>query len=158
MSETAPTLDELRISDVMHPGILTCARETPLRTVASMMARYDVHAVVVFGDLDGADQARLWGIVSDLDLVGSALAGGLDDCTAAATATTPVVTVSGRETLDEAARLMVENATAHLIVIEPDTRQPVGVVSTLDIAAALAGAQLLVGPPRAGGREPVGAA
>jgi len=158
MSETAPILEELRIADVMHPGILTCARETPLRTVASMMARYDVHAVCVFGGAETSDVAQLWGIISDFDLVGSALAGDLDLCTAGTTATTPVVMVSGRETLDEAARRMVENATAHLIVIEPDTGQPVGVISTLDIAAALAGAQLRVGPPRVAGPEPVGAA
>ena len=158
MSEIAPLLDELRIADVMHPGILTCARETPLRTVASLMARYDVHAVVVFGDLEDSDQAHLWGIVSDLDLVGAALAGDLDDRTAGATATTPVVMVSGRETLDEAARRMVENATTHLVVVEPDAERPVGVISTLDIAAALAGAQLRVGPPRMAAREPVGAA
>jgi CBS domain-containing protein len=123
-----------------------------------MMARYDVHAVVVFGSPETSDVAQLWGIVSDFDLVSSALAGDLDGRTAGATATTPLVMVSGRETLDEAARRMVEKATAHLIVIEPDTGQPVGVISTLDIAAALAGAQLLVGPPRVADPEPVGSA
>ena len=157
MRDRAPLLNEVRIADIMHPGILTCARETPLRTVASMMARYDVHAVVVFGGAN-SDEAQLWGIVSDLDLVGSALGGDLDQWTAGETATTAIVMVSGRETIDEAARRMVENATTHLIVVEPDTGQPVGVISTLDIAAALASAQLRVGPPRAGAREPAGAA
>lgn len=158
MSDIAPMLDDLRIADIMHPGILTCARETPLRTVASMMARYDVHAIVVFGGLESSDEAQLWGIVSDLDLVGAALAGDLDDRTAGMTATTPVGVVSGRKTMAEAARRMVENATTHLVVIEPDTRQPVGVISTLDIAAALAGTQLRVGPPRVAAREPAGTA
>lgn len=158
MSDIAPMLDDLRIADVMHPGILTCARETPLRTVASMMARYDVHAIVVFGGLESSDEAQLWGIVSDLDLVGAALAGDLDDRTVGMTATTPVGVVSGRKTMAEAARRMVENATTHLVVIEPDTRQPVGVISTLDIAAALAGTQLRVGPPRVAAREPAGTA
>jgi CBS domain-containing protein len=157
MSDTAPTLTELRIADVMHPGILTCPRETPLRTVADMMARNDVHAVVVFDSFETPDATRLWGIVSDLDLVGSALVGDLDERTAGETATTAVVMVSGRDAVDEAARRMVENATSHLVVAEPDTGQPVGVISTLDIAAALAGARLRVGPPRVPARNPAGA-
>ena len=43
---------------------------------------------------------------------------------------------------------MVENAQAHLVVVEPDTGQPVGVISTLDVAAALAETPLPGGPPR----------
>jgi CBS domain-containing protein len=53
-------------------------------------------------------------------------------------AATPVVTVAPEETLVRAAQLMRENATAHLLVVESDTRTPIGVLSTLDIARALA--------------------
>lgn len=158
MTEVTPMLDDLRVADVMHPGILTCSRETPLRSVARMMAAYDVHAIVVFGRLETSGEAQLWAVVSDLDLVGAALAGDLDGHTAETIASTPVLLVSGRESVDEAARRMVENATTHLIVIEPDTRQPVGVISTLDIAAALAGTEVRVGPPRVASREPAGTA
>ena len=42
------------------------------------------------------------------------------------------------ETLERAAQLMAENAVAHLVVVDPDTGHPVGVLSTLDVAAALA--------------------
>lgn len=158
MEEVTPLLEDLRVADVMHPGILTCSRETPLRSVARMMAAYDIHAVVVFGGRGTSDEAQVWGIVSDLDLVGAALAGDLDGLTAGLTASTPVLMVSGRETVDEAARRMIENATTHLIVIEPDTRQPVGVISTLDIAAGLSGTELRVGPPPVVTREAAGAA
>ncbi len=158
MREVMPVLDDLRVADVMHPGILTCSRETPLRSVARMMAAYDVHAIVVFGGLETSGEAQLWGVVSDLDLIGAALAGDLDDRTAETIASTPLLLVSGRETVEEAARHMTENAVAHLIVVEPDTEHPVGVISTLDVAAALAGTELRVGPPRVVARGPGGAA
>ena len=37
------------------------------------------------------------------------------------------------------AMLMVENAVSHLIVVERRSMRPIGVVSTLDVARALAG-------------------
>ena len=60
----------------------------------------------------------------------------------------PVVLISGSDTLDRAAQLMHEHQTAHLLVVDPDTIHPVGVLSTLDVAAALVGEHVLSGPPR----------
>jgi CBS domain-containing protein len=122
------------VSDVMTPGVINCPPETPLRTVARMMATYRVHAVVVF---DGGD----WSIVSDLDLVASASAA--DDLTAGAVSASPLVTVAPNETLERAAQLMAEHESAHLVVREPGADRPVGIVSTLDVARALAVEELL---------------
>ena len=122
------------VSDVMTPGVISCAPATPLRTVARLMATHRVHAIVVD---DGAD----WRIVSDLDLVGSAHAA--DELTACSVAATPLVTVAADETLERAAQLMAENESAHLVVVEPAADTPLGVVSTLDIARALAVEELL---------------
>ena len=36
-------LSTLRVMDAMHPGVLTCPVETPLRDVARMLAGYNVH-------------------------------------------------------------------------------------------------------------------
>jgi CBS domain-containing protein len=118
----------------MHHGVLTCAQETPLTDVAELMADHRVHCVVVSGD----DAEALWGIVSDLDLVAAALVRDLDEQTAGGSAASPVLVVGPDETVERAAQLMTEHATAHLVVV--DASQPVGVVSTLDVAAALAGA------------------
>ena len=45
--------------------------------------------------------------------------------------------VAPNDTLEHAAQLMTEYATSHLVVVEPDTDHPVGVLSTLDIARAI---------------------
>ena len=41
--------------------------------------------------------------------------------------------------LRHAAQLMTESGVSHLAVVDPKTRRPVGVVSTLDVARAVAG-------------------
>jgi CBS domain-containing protein len=154
MATRAPTrseLTDLRIADVMHPGVLTCPPTTPLRVVARMLAAYNVHCVVVFESADDREPGEsMWGIVTDLDLVNAASSGDLDDRTAGGSAATPVVLVSGRDPLDCAVELMKEHSTNHLVVVEPDTVQPVGVLSALDVAAALAGVEVHSGPPRVG--------
>lgn len=144
---TTPALAEVRVIKAMHPGVLACAPDTSLRTVAELMAAYGIHAVVVFQG-DGAGGETPWGVISDLDLVGAALTGDPDERTAASIAASPVVFVGTDDTLERAAQLLVEHSTSHLIVLDVDTAHPVGVLSTLDIAAALAALRVRSGPPR----------
>ena len=127
------TLSELRtgtVGEAMTPGILTCLPVTPLRGVARMMARHRVHAIVVFGS---DDKLHPWGVISDLDLVGAIGTGA----TAGSVAASPVITVTPDLTLEHAATLMAENETTHLVVVS-DQGLPVGVLSSLDVARALA--------------------
>ena len=67
--EPGYALDAITVDEAMHPGVLTCAPETPLRDVASAMARYRIHAVVVYSEPSEDDEATfVWGVVSDSDL------------------------------------------------------------------------------------------
>lgn len=133
------TLAEIEVAEAMHPGVLTCPLETPLRDVARMMALYRIHAVVAFGeDTDDANGVGLWGVISDLDLVQAAVGGDFEDRSAAGTAVTPVLSIADDDTLQRAAQLMSEHYVTHLVVVDSDTTRPVGVLSTLDIARALA--------------------
>jgi CBS domain-containing protein len=128
-----------RVSDVMTEGLITCAPSTPLRGVARLMAAHRVHSVFVFDYGSEDDEApELWGIVSDLDLVAAAWA-DVDEQTAGESAVTPLVYVRTDDDLRHAAQLMTESGVSHLAVVDPRTRRPVGVVSTLDIARAVAG-------------------
>ncbi len=118
----------------MHNGVITCVQETPLFEVAKTMADLRLHCVVVTDDHD----CLAWGVVSDLDLVAAASIRALDDQTVGTATAAPIVTVSPDDTLERAARLMTTHATAHLVVTNPQTTRPLGVLSTLDIATALA--------------------
>jgi CBS domain-containing protein len=139
---TAPIetgLGDVAVSDAMHAGVLSCPPETALRDVARMMARYGVHAVVVSTEDAETDEAiGLWGVVADDDLVAAAAVGDLDGRTAGGTARTPVVTVYPYESLQRAAELMKERRVTHLLVLSPKSERPLGVVSTLDLAHAIA--------------------
>ena len=126
------------VGDAMSRGLISCPPETPLRVVARMMATFGVHAIFVFEHMDEDDEAlQLWALVSDLDLVAAAPLDP-DTLTAGATAVTPLVTVAADKPIAEAGSLMAEYGIAHLAVTDPESRRPIGVISTLDIARAIA--------------------
>jgi CBS domain-containing protein len=135
----APGMDiaQLTVGTAMHPGVITCPLDTPLRQVAQTMAEQRVHCVVAHDDRNGDGVGSLWGVVSDLDLVAVASARDIDVRTAGGMAATPVVLVAPDDTVEHAAQLMTENAVTHLVVVEPEEGRPVGVLSTLDVARAL---------------------
>jgi CBS domain-containing protein len=139
-SSKYPALRELRVIDAMHPGLISCSLDTPLRTVARMMATYRVHAILVTAHGEEELPAGgLWGVVADTDVLRAAEAGDIDRQLARTIAVTPVVTVASTDELARGAQLMVERGVSHLIVVERRSARPVGVLSTLDVARALAG-------------------
>jgi CBS domain-containing protein len=140
-TETDPELGALAhatVGDVMHSGIIYCEPDTPLVEVAGLMSANRVHCVAVHATAasgDGTD--RVWGIVSDLDLLDAAVHGGLDR-SASDVAHTPVITVRSPMPLVTVSEAMVTYGVAHAVAIDPDTAEPIGVLSTLDCAAAIA--------------------
>ena len=132
---TNPQLADVRVGDAMHVGVLTCDRDEPLSEVARTMAEQSVHCIVV--ESGSGDGGPAWGVVSDLDLVAAATVRDLDEQTAAGSAASPVLLVTPDETLERAAQLMTEHGTSHLLVVDGVALEPIGVLSTLDIAASL---------------------
>jgi CBS domain-containing protein len=132
----APALDDARVSDVMRHGVISCPPETDLHEVARMMVAHQVHAIVVVGHELGHGQ-RAWGVVSDLDVLSTAHPGGVDRIAGEAAAT-PAVMVAPGESLVRAAQLMREHETSHALVADNISGEPVGVLSTLDVARVIA--------------------
>lgn len=132
ISETP--LARAHVRDVMHTGILTTDPSTPLRVVARLMAEQRVHTVAV-ADPDHA--RRPWGIITDLD-VAAAAAEDTDE-TAGEARKHDVVTISSADSLTWAAQQMIEHGVSHLVVVDPTTGHPAGILSALDVAAAYAG-------------------
>jgi CBS domain-containing protein len=135
-----PSLGGLSVIDAMHPALITCPQDSSLRTIARMMATYRVHAILVTAH--GEDEfpgGGRWGIVSDVDLLRAGEESDIDDVQAHTVAEQPVAVIASSEPLRRAAALMVERGVSHVIVIESRSGRPVGVLSTLDVARALAG-------------------
>jgi CBS domain-containing protein len=135
-TRTGPSLDQLSVADAMHPGVVTCPLETPLRDVAWMMGVYRIHAVVVYGE-PGEEGPELWGVISDLDLVDVAAAGDFEERAASQIAATPLLLVEPSDSLTRAAQIMSEHEAAHLVVVDRSSGRPIGILSTLDIARRL---------------------
>jgi CBS domain-containing protein len=133
-----PAIEHARVADVMHHGVLTCAPDTPLRDVAAMMVTHRVHfigIVAVHTDPVSGDHLS-WSVVSDLDLMRS-----VDHLEAIAIASpiTSLPSVAGpKEPLTDIARRMYDDHVSHMIVVSEFTLHPLGVISSLDIARALA--------------------
>jgi CBS domain-containing protein len=141
---TTVSLDTARVEDAMHRGVLSCPFETPLRTVARMMADNGVHCVVGIGDVT-EDDTFFWGVVSDRDVLVAAAAGEEEEHDAGSRATANPVTVAPGDTLRHAAEIMAREGVSHLIVAETGTDRPLGVLSTLDIARAVGGVRAAPG-------------
>jgi CBS domain-containing protein len=131
------SLEAVPVESVMHVGFFNCPLDTPLRSVARLMAERRVHCVVGFGEESDGDP-RLWGVVSDLDVV-TALAAGDGLATAGEIASTEAVTIQPQESVLAAAELMRDHEVSHLLVVHRGTDRPIGIISTLDVMA-LAGA------------------
>jgi CBS domain-containing protein len=132
-----PSLEHATVADAMHPGILSCEPDTSLSEVARTMATYHVHSVVVIGVSHEEPECGVWAIISDLDLLDAGLRGA-EGQTARSIAKQPVISVEPSMPLREGAEMMLEHRVTHLVVVEPGTQRPVGVLSTLDVAGVLA--------------------
>jgi CBS domain-containing protein len=133
-----PHFEHATVADAMHPGILSCDADETLTEVARIMSTHHVHCIVVRGAADDdADEAPVWGIISDFDLLRASIRSDAPD-TAAALARRPVISVETTAALRDAAELMMTKGTGHVVAVNPQTSHPVGILSTLDIAGVLA--------------------
>jgi CBS domain-containing protein len=98
------------------------------------MAEQRVHAVAV---ADPDHSRRPWSIITDLDVTAAASEDA--DETAGEARKHDVVTISSADSLIWAAQQMIDHGVSHLVVVDPTTGHPAGILSTLDVAAAYAG-------------------
>lgn len=139
-SRTGETgMSALRVADAMSPGLIHCRASDSLRAVAELMTRQRVHCIVVIEDPEGTES--LWGIVSALDLVAASTVRPLDLQTAGGSAMSPALTIAPGARLAEAAELMTKHGVSHLVIVDRAHERPLGVISTLDVAAALSAAE-----------------
>jgi len=128
-----------RVGDVMSSPIRACASDLPLGDAAELMAADRIHCLAVVAESPDDDEPRLLGVLSDLDLV-VALDGPRAGGTVAEFAGAPLESVSAEAPLSVAVHQMRESRAHHLVVVAEGSGRPVGVISTLDVAQALAGA------------------
>jgi CBS domain-containing protein len=132
-----PSLEHATVSDAMHPGILACDPDASLTEVAQTMVTHHVHSLAVVGISHEEPRCGVWSVISDLDLVRAGIHAS-EAQSAGTIAQQPLVTVEPSLPLREAGELMLRHTVSHLVVVEPGTQRPIGVLSTADIAGVLA--------------------
>jgi CBS domain-containing protein len=130
---------ERTVSEVMHRGVLTCKRETPVQDVARQMSEQDISALVVVDD-----DANMIGLISRTDLVNARLYEqywkNWRGLTAGHIMVTDVVSVRPEDSLQFASRRMMERHIHRVVVIEESDSgvRPIGVLSITDLVRDIA--------------------
>jgi CBS domain-containing protein len=116
----------------MSRGIVSCAPDASLREVAWAMSNNKVHAIFVVDD-----RAVEPPVILDSDLVAAASSGRFDHLCARDIASAEAKSVFVDDRLERAVELLGERGVGHLVVRNRQ-RMPIGVISTLDVARAIA--------------------
>lgn len=121
-----------RVLDAMRPGLVWSQARATVPQLATTMIQHGVHALVVAAS---GSTAPL--IATDLELVRAGLERA--DARAGDIAREPATTLSADAPLEHAIRLMAERYTSHLLVTDPQSRAPAGIISSFDVAALFGG-------------------
>ncbi len=133
-SYRTPSFEHALVADAMRSGIFSCPADARLREAARTMAMHHVHTVVVSDPLDGSPL----GTLSDSTLVAALLDSDGDGQRLGELADRDLFMISANQPLVAAAELMRERGIAHLLVRDPESGRPTGMLSTLDVAGILA--------------------
>ncbi len=132
-----PSLQDMTVAEAMNPGIVSCPQDATIADVARIMARHYVHCVAIMNLAhDESGELVVWGVITDRDMIRGAIGSGAN-ADAASLVEQPVITVRPALSLRDAGEVMLTNHVSHLVVSDPDTALPIGILSSLDIARAL---------------------
>jgi CBS domain-containing protein len=128
-------MNEKKVQDWMHRGVITCVPETSVADVAATLDAHDISALVVVDE-----NGHALGVISRTDLVNARFIApymkhwrGLS---AQHLMIQPVISVSAETTIEEAAQLLFEKHIHRLVVVEKTGHhpRPVGILSVTDLA------------------------
>jgi CBS domain-containing protein len=121
----------LRVDDICHSTLLSCPDHTSIRDAATSMAQKNYSSILI-----SARDGTYKGVVTDSDLRGKVVAGGLDTSRpVAAIMSSPLVAISASAMVSEALLEMMETNLKHLAV-KDSTGRVFGIITNRDLLAA----------------------
>jgi len=128
-------MDDIFVGSLMTSPVTTVPADTPAKEAATQMLEEGISSVVVVDEDD-----QLAGILTSTDFV--AIAAADESAGAFSVAdhmTTDVVTTTAGASIEDVADLLIEHGIHHVPVVD-DTAGVVGMMTTTDLTAYLAGA------------------
>ena len=130
METTTLKLEEMLVRDIMVRGVVTVQSGETVFKVAEIMADEDISCIVIVGQSDEAA-----GIISSFDLMkvfSEKTTADIGNITAE-DIMTPVIEAYPEMNLKEVANIMIAKRVHRLVVLSPEGRKPVGLLSATDI-------------------------
>lgn len=127
-------MDDIFVGSLMTSPVTTVSADTPAKEVATLMLDQGISSVVVVDE-----DNELVGILTSTDFV--AIAAATESAAAFSVAdhmTTDVVTTTVQASIADVADLLIEYGIHHVPVVD-DTEGVVGMVTTTDLTAYIAG-------------------
>ena len=121
------------VRDLMHRGVITCHLQTPIKEVAQIMDANNIRSVVVTDD-----RGEVWGIVSLISIL-KAWNKDLSRTTAEDILLPYTVTIAPESPIEDAVQLLKRRRIEHIVIVSPQARRPVGVLTTFDIVQHMSG-------------------
>jgi len=125
----------MRISDLMHKGVIFCYPEDSVKDVARTMDENRIRSVVVVDEM-----GEVWGVISIMELL--PLYGRDLETIKAEDVMRPYrIEVDPQAPVEDAIQLMKKRKFEHLIIIDPHAgpRRPVGILTSFDIVQYMSG-------------------
>lgn len=121
------------VSDVMEKDVVTIDYNSSVEEAAKLMAKEGIAAVVI------VREGTAIGIITERDIVSRVVAEELDPRKVIVRdiMSTPLITIKPDAKLKDAAKMMSEYGIRRLVVVD-DNESLVGIITTADIARALA--------------------
>ena len=124
-------MEEKKVRDIMTRGIVTVRYDETMPKIAGIMSEENISCIVIVNQND-----ETAGIVTSLDIVKAFGKKKEDEIekTAAEDIMTPIVyNVNPEMTLKEVSNIMVIKDIHRVVVLSPEGRKPVGLLSATDI-------------------------
>jgi signal-transduction protein with cAMP-binding, CBS, and nucleotidyltransferase domain len=127
---SVPTLDR-PVTDVMHAGCIAVPAAAPLALAARAMEQHGTHAVLAQGEDGPLGWVTSRGVLHNHPRQ-------WNDATAGDAITEAIASVPSTATVQDAVTALLAAGSSHVLVQNPGSRVPAGVVSETDLVVLLA--------------------
>jgi CBS domain-containing protein len=121
------------VSEIMTTNLETIDITENAQEAAKRMNKKQISSILVMDK--SKDQQEPAGIVTERDLVRRICASGANakDVGVREIMSSPIATIEKQATVETAADLMLSNKVRHLLVVDEQTRKPIGIVAPSDL-------------------------